>query len=112
MNPREKGEAMVMTPFCDFFIREYHEFFDELVSIIAFAFLDIYWSFCLSNHPLPLRYGGRPLKRGIGSASLDRFKVKIDFCRLKCDFPFFSPAFFEDMVETEDKRDDIYKILR
>lgn len=39
MDTREEGNTLFFTPFCYFLIGEYHEFFDELMSIIAFPFL-------------------------------------------------------------------------
>lgn len=80
VNPREKRETMMLTPLRHFFIREYHEFFDELVSIITLSSLDIYWSFLYSDLRTIL-------------------EVKIYLRRFKRDFAFFSSTLLENMVE-------------
>ncbi len=71
---------MFFTPLSDLLVGEYHELFDQLVSIVSFPFFDIYWSLLYSFFPIIL-------------------ELKIYLRRLECDFPFFSASFFEEMVE-------------
>ena len=81
MHSREEWEIVLFAPLGYFFVGEHHELLDQLMGIIAFPFFDIDWSFLYSVLPSTL-------------------EVKIYFSRLECDFPFFSSAFFEDMIES------------
>ena len=70
----------MLTPFRHFFIREYHELFDQLVGIVAFSFFYLFWGFCRSAYCFAT-------------------KIKIYLRRLECDLSFFSSTLFEDMIE-------------
>ncbi len=70
----------MLTPLRHFFIREYHELFDELVCVIAFSPFYLFWSFLYSDLCTIL-------------------EVKIYLRRFKRDFAFFSSTLLENMVE-------------
>lgn len=46
VNSREKRYSIVVTPLSNFFIGKNHKFFDELMSIVSLAFLDLSGCFC------------------------------------------------------------------